>query len=452
MISLIRLLTAISLTVVLFTSGQAAARTNMLFILDASNSMWGQVEGKSKISSAQEVLGTLLTDLPADTSIGLMTYGHRDKASCTDIELLSPIGTDKPDSLTTKINGIQPKGKTPIAAALKSSVDAFAKNEGENNHVVLISDGLESCDGDPCAAAGLLASANIKARVHVVGFDVGADERKKLECIPEMGNGKYFSAANAAELKLAVAEVKKEAVKPPPAPPVAKEYFRDDFDGTELAEHWEVLHPNPDAFIVEDGKLVIINSMVANITDDKIENTFRLTSALPEGDWDAIVKLIPEVQTFQERMTLSYMKDAKNQLAAILDVAVGLSWSTPFTQMRGEKHSNGKVASFDRITLQGPQTGVNKETMLAEQLKWFKNNTRAIYLKIAKRGRSYVVSSMIEGDATTMEGKKPEWATVQQLTSLRPPGTNLALTFMQRAASSGESIISIDWVKIEIPQ
>ena len=86
------------------------------------------------------------------------------------------------------------------------------------------------------------------------------------------------------------------------------------------------------------------------------------------------------------------------------------------------------------------------------QLTWFKNNVRTIYLKIAKRGRSYVVSTKIEGAATTKDGKKPEWVSLQKLTSLRPPGTNLVLSFPQRAKTNGESIIAVDWIKIEVPE
>lgn len=437
-----------TIVLALFVAIPAQAKTNILFILDGSNSMWGQVEGEAKITSAQKVLGELLKDLPAETQIGLMVYGHREEGSCEDIEVLSGIGQSSTDALISKINALQPKGKTPIAGALQKSLGVLAKYEGDNNNVVLISDGIESCNGDPCVAAKALADAGINARVHVVGFGVSAEEREQLKCIPEMGNGKYFSAANAAELKLAAAEVKEIAVAEATPAPEPVIWFEDNFDGDDLADHWEVINPNPDAFIVEGGKLVVVSAVAANITDEKVENTFRLTKGMPDGDWDAVVKLVPEIQTFQERMSLSYVKDGKNQLTAIMDIAVGLSWETPYTHMHGQKYSKGKVTQFGRMTLQGPQTGHNEATKLAEQLKWFKNNARAIYLKIAKRGRSYVVSSKVEGDATTKDGKKPEWVSVQKLTSLRPPGTNLVLAFPQRAQTNGESIIAVDWVKI----
>ncbi len=299
-------LTAAAAAIALAVPKPGLAETNMLFILDGSNSMWGQVEGQAKIKTAQDVLTDLMADLPKDTKVGLMVYGHRSRESCDDIEILSSIGADGPAELVKKIRSIQPTGKTPIANALFGSLIAFSKFEGQNNHVVLISDGIETCGGDVCMAASAIANANIKPSVHVVGFDVGAKERAQLECIPKMGNGKYFSAANAGELKTAIAQVKQVAqAAPQPKKKGPKEVFRDDFNGDELADHWDVINPNPDAFIVEDGKLLVISTVAASITGEKVENTFRLTKGMPKGDWDAVVKLVPEIQTFQERMYLS---------------------------------------------------------------------------------------------------------------------------------------------------
>ncbi|MEE8280473.1 MAG: VWA domain-containing protein, partial [Alphaproteobacteria bacterium] len=132
-------LTAAAAAIALALPKPGLAETNMLFILDGSNSMWGQVEGKAKIKTAQDVLTDLMADLPKDTKVGLMVYGHRSRESCDDIEILSSIGADGPAELVKKIRSIQPTGKTPIANALFGSLIAFSKFEGQNNHVVLIS-------------------------------------------------------------------------------------------------------------------------------------------------------------------------------------------------------------------------------------------------------------------------------------------------------------------------
>lgn len=138
-------LTVAAAAIALAVSKPGLAETNILFILDGSNSMWGQVAGVAKIKTAQDVLTDLMVNLPKDTKVGLMVYGHRSSESCDDIELLSSIGADQPAELVNKIRSIRPTGKAPIANALLGSRTAFSTLDGQNNHVVLISDGIETC-------------------------------------------------------------------------------------------------------------------------------------------------------------------------------------------------------------------------------------------------------------------------------------------------------------------
>ena len=195
------------------------ADTNILFILDGSGSMWGQVDGVPKIQTAKEVLGNLMGDLPADTRVGLVTYGHRSEGDCKDVEVLAPIDSLKPSQLREKLKGIKPKGKTPIAFALESSLAEFEPYKGENNNVILISDGIETCGGDPAKRAAELAASGINLRVHVVGFDVTEEQRSQLEAIASSGGGKYFNASSTEAFKEAIVEVKEVAiVEPTPEP------------------------------------------------------------------------------------------------------------------------------------------------------------------------------------------------------------------------------------------
>jgi len=133
------------------------AETNMLYILDSSNSMWGQIDGTPKIDTAKSVLNGALDDLDADVSPGLMIYGHREKGDCSDVELVAPFGSKPIAELKTAISAITPRGKTPIAESLRQSWQAFEGREEDNNLILLISDGIETCGGDPCAVAKDLA-------------------------------------------------------------------------------------------------------------------------------------------------------------------------------------------------------------------------------------------------------------------------------------------------------
>ena len=428
-----------TMVLALFAEIPVQAKTNLLFILDGSNSMWGQVDGEAKITSAQNVLAGLLRELPADIQTGLMAYGHRKEGSCDDIEVLSEIGNSNIDTLTKKINTIQPKGKTPIAGALQKSLGVLSKYENDNNNVVLISDGIESCDGDPCAAAKALADAGINARVHVVGFDVGAEEREQLKCIPDMGNGKYFSAANAAELKLAAAEVKEVAVAEPPPPPPQPQatiWLEDNFEGEDLADHWEILNPDPDSFIVENGELLIINSTPAAFAKENITNLIRLNRELPKGNWIATMKLNVDFQSGQELVFFGLYDDKDNYLVNQLTTAYDQNHARHYLFVSPTKTLKGKIVS-SRNNIWGEKKGDDLSPGLFE--------AQPFLLRIEKKGRAYINSIKLEGI------EEPKWIDFPELKLLRSKG-NLAFGVFQSNQGSGETSLMIDWIKIETMQ
>ena len=185
-----------------------SAGTNVLFILDASGSMWEkpQGQGKTKIAMAKEKMTELIRGLPPSTRIGLEVYGHREKGNCEDIELLVPLGQGDKDTLLRRLHAITPKGQTPITRALERAGATLATAE-EATTVVLISDGKETCGGDPCAMVRDLRAKGVKVTVHVVGFDVSTDESPQLQCIAEKGGGQYFAVQNALQLKDALGKI-----------------------------------------------------------------------------------------------------------------------------------------------------------------------------------------------------------------------------------------------------
>lgn len=186
------------------------ASQNLLFILDGSGSMWGRIDGEPKITVARQVMGQLIGELPDNSQVGLMAYGHSRKGDCEDIETLAPLGPLQRDHLIQQVQGINPKGKTPITAALERAVVQLRSLE-ETASVVLVSDGLESCEGDPCTAARAARESGVDFRLHVVGFDLGEADSGELRCMAEATGGQYFTAGNAEELGQALTE----AVAPP---------------------------------------------------------------------------------------------------------------------------------------------------------------------------------------------------------------------------------------------
>jgi len=186
----------------------AAPAPDLYFILDASGSMWGQVDGAAKIAIAKEVLGDLVRGLDDGSRVGLMVYGHRAKGDCRDIEEVAPPGPLDKRSLVARIRAIQPQGMTPITASIHTAAERLERGAAPTN-IVLVSDGKETCQGDPCALVRSLKESGAPFVMYVIGFDVTAEERAQLECVATAGGGKYFAARSAGELKAALDSVVK---------------------------------------------------------------------------------------------------------------------------------------------------------------------------------------------------------------------------------------------------
>ncbi|WP_457606146.1 vWA domain-containing protein [Nitratifractor sp.] len=183
-----------------------------MIIFDASGSMWGKVDGVSKIVIARETLQDLLRGWNARIPLGLTVYGHRRKGDCNDIQTLIPIGPLDRQRMIDTVMKIQPRGKTPIARSLRQVASQLKKGE-EPATIILISDGKESCDADPCAVARELKASGLNLVAHVIGFHVDRATDRQLACIAKATGGEYFSAGNAAALNRAIKSVAKKVTK-----------------------------------------------------------------------------------------------------------------------------------------------------------------------------------------------------------------------------------------------
>jgi hypothetical protein len=188
------------------------ADTSVYFILDASGSMWGQLNGRPKIEIAKDVLMDRIPSFGKHNArVGLIVYGHRHKGDCDDIETLVELGPVNEAKLLQTIEGIMPKGKTPIAGAIRNATEQLKVVEGQAR-IVLISDGEETCNPDPCAAVKRLKDLGIEFTVDVIGFDVTQEQGEQLKCIAQVSEGRYYRASSARELVVAIGE----AALPPP--------------------------------------------------------------------------------------------------------------------------------------------------------------------------------------------------------------------------------------------
>ena len=178
-------------------------------IVDASNSMWGQIDGRSKMDIAKTTLDEVSHWLPDDLDLALRTYGSTtasEQKNCADSTLLVPFGESNREYVRQAIAGLRPKGQTPIAYALQQAARDFDAMKSDRT-LVLVSDGIESCGGDPVQAAYELRQQGIV--VHLIGFGLGTgadQDAASLQAIANASGGRFVTASNAEELKAALAQ------------------------------------------------------------------------------------------------------------------------------------------------------------------------------------------------------------------------------------------------------
>ncbi len=182
-----------------FTYGQkkSAQKTRILFIYDGSNSMNGQWEGQSKHTTAKKLLNTALDSLKGtpNLQVALRVYGHSKSylsgQECNDTKLEVPFKDDNFNAIKEKLKTIRPKGTTPIALSLERTRDDFPYCKDCRNIIILITDGIEECNGDPCAVSLALQKNGIILKPFVIGLGLKDDFKKQFKCV-----GNYFDVTS----------------------------------------------------------------------------------------------------------------------------------------------------------------------------------------------------------------------------------------------------------------
>ncbi len=183
---------------------------NIEIILDSSGSMANTINGKTMMDLAKESINNFLSSLPKEANISLRVYGHKgsgadsDKAlSCSSIEQVYGFGPYKQTEFNQSLNKFKPSGWTPIAKALEESKQSLAKFDAKTNTnlIYLVSDGVETCDGDPVKVAKSFASSNVAPIINVIGFNVDSEAQKQLKQVAESINGIYTTVTSGDQLK-----------------------------------------------------------------------------------------------------------------------------------------------------------------------------------------------------------------------------------------------------------
>lgn len=260
-----------------------------ILVLDASGSMWGQIGGKAKITIAKEVIGQLVPEL--ELELGLMAYGHRREGDCDDIELLIPPGTLDHGAFLAAVEEITPRGKTPLTKSVRLAAEMLG-SEQRKSSVILVSDGIENCDGDICALARQLEKDGVDFTAHVVAFDLTARDARTMECLARETGGRFLAAQDADGLKDALDRVVEAVVEEPPEPEPEVERQEAALEapakvtaGTRFEVGWTCKDHDPSDFITilpagsEEG-------LWENFTYVSRGNPLELLAPIGEGDYE----------------------------------------------------------------------------------------------------------------------------------------------------------------------
>ncbi|MBC5637321.1 VWA domain-containing protein [Ornithinibacillus sp. BX22] len=182
---------------------------NVLVILDVSGSMANEINGKSMMDIAKDSIREFTSSLPNEANVGLRVYGHEGartgktpEQSCEVSELVYEIQPINASEFNSVIDPFIPTGWTPIGLSLEQAKEDFANLPGDTNTnlVYIVSDGAETCGGDPAGAAKELAESDIQSIVNVIGFNVDIEGQSHLREIAEAGGGIYTNAGDEEQL------------------------------------------------------------------------------------------------------------------------------------------------------------------------------------------------------------------------------------------------------------
>ncbi|MFH5779787.1 VWA domain-containing protein [Heyndrickxia oleronia] len=175
-------------------------------LIDASGSMNASVRGKTRMQVAKEAVLEFAEQIPENATISMRVYGHKGsgsdsdkKMSCSSSENLYS-GRFEKAKFNQSLNKVKPAGWTPIALALEKVKEDIPENT-DDMIVYVVSDGIETCNGDPVKAAKDLVSSDIQTVVNIIGFDVDNEGQKLLKNVASAGNGEFTYVQSERDLK-----------------------------------------------------------------------------------------------------------------------------------------------------------------------------------------------------------------------------------------------------------
>jgi hypothetical protein len=147
------------------------------------------------------------TEFPRN--VGVRIFGSAKPVSendCSDTTLLYPVSEPNLDRLKEVLADLIPQGESPLGASLSAAAQDFPPMTGVDQMIVLITDGVDTCDADPCQIARDIHIKNPQTSIQVIGFDLSQSDAEKVRCIADESDGKFYLARNEEELRKSLDE------------------------------------------------------------------------------------------------------------------------------------------------------------------------------------------------------------------------------------------------------
>jgi Ca-activated chloride channel family protein len=321
------------------------ALSRILFIFDASQSMSATWEKNKKIDIAREILIGMIDSLEKvdQVQLALRVYGHQSPVppqDCSDSKLEVPFGPGTASRIRQKLRYLEPRGTTPLARSLELSVSDFPPCEDCRNIVILITDGIEACDGDPCVVSLNLQKQGVTLKPFIIGIGIDLNFKESFSCIGTYYNAtkedrfkEVLSIAISQALNSTTAQVNLLDSKGKPTETNVNMTFYNSLSGKVAHNYMHTMNyrGNPDTIILDP--LVTYRMTVQTIPPVHVD-TFRITP----GIHNIIAADVP--QGF-----LTMRTDGGNQYRDIICIirASGSMNTLNYQQMyRAEKYLTGK--------------------------------------------------------------------------------------------------------------
>ncbi|WP_232058432.1 vWA domain-containing protein [Nibribacter ruber] len=191
----------------------APKKTRLLFLLDASGSMQAKWEESNRWQVAKTMLAKMADSLDSygNLEIALRVYGHQftvAQKNCKDSKLEVPFAPKNAKAIKQKLQAITPKGNTPITYSLQQSANDFPPGDNTRNVIIIITDGVESCGGDPCATSIALQKKRIFLKPFIIGLGDDPEYVKAFSCM-----GQFYSASDISTFRKVLDNVISIALK-----------------------------------------------------------------------------------------------------------------------------------------------------------------------------------------------------------------------------------------------